>query len=434
MKICVLGTGYVGLVSSVCFAELGHQVVGVDIDEEKIKKLKNGISPIYEIGLDDLLKKNLANGNLSFTNDLSFGLKDASVVLNAVGTPPDEQRRVDLRYVYEVAKQVGELLDHYIVFVNKSTVPVGTADEVKKIIQKNLKNEVSFDVASNPEFLREGSAVLDFMKPDRIIIGVESEKAEEYLRELYKPFIDKSDNFMTTSIKSAELIKYASNSFLATKISFINEVANLCGIVGADVVEVSKGMGLDTRINNKFLEAGPGFGGSCFPKDVDEFIHTASDNGVEMRILEAVVKTNQFQRSVVIQKLLKHLPDLTGKTIAIWGLSFKPDTDDCRESQSIDIIQKLIQKGARVKCFDPMGMENTKKILKDNRNYVEFAPDKMSALIDSDALILMTHWNEFKQIDPMDIKKYLSIVIDTRNLWPRKDFEKQGLIYEGMGR
>jgi UDPglucose 6-dehydrogenase len=437
MKICVLGTGYVGLVSAVCLAELGHQVVGVDVDGEKITKLKQGISPIYEPGLEELLQKNIQADRLFFSEDLSFGLQNASVVLSAVGTPPDERRRVDLCYARQVAEAVGKQLDHYIVFVNKSTVPAGTAETMKNIIKSNLRQALEFDVASNPEFLREGSAIADFMEPDRIIVGVESAQAKKVLKELYQPLIAKGVKFMATDIKSAELIKYASNAFLATKISFINEVANLCDSIKADVKDVAQGMGLDTRINHKFLEAGPGFGGSCFPKDVDEFIRTASDYGIEMRILEAVVKTNQFQRSVVIQKLQKHLPDLNNKTIAIWGLAFKPETDDVREAASLDIIKTLVQKGVKIKAYDPLANKNARQLLnldKEEGDRVKIVDDKFLALQGADALILMTHWEEFRGVSAKEIKKYLNIVIDARNFWERQDFENLNMIYEGMGR
>ncbi len=434
MKICILGTGYVGLVSAVCFAELGHEVVGVDVDNQKIKKLRKGLPSIYELYLEEMLQKNLKKKKLTFTDNLSEGIKGAKVVFSAVGTPPDEQRRVDLRYVREVAKQVGEELTDYLVFVNKSTVPVGTAEEVKRIIKDNLPSGVDFDVASNPEFLREGSAVEDFMNPDRIIIGVESKKAKETLKELYRPITKKGAKLMITDIKSAELIKYASNAFLAAKVTFINEVANLCDEVGADVREVAKGMGLDKRIGDRFLEAGPGYGGSCFPKDVDEFIRTSSDHGIEIRVLEAVSKANRFQRSVVIQKLRRHLPKVANKTIAVWGLAFKPDTDDVRESSAVEIVRRLIEKGVKVKCYDPIAMENAKEELKNKKNGLQFVSKKEDALKGADALILMTHWDEFKKFKPKEIKKHLNIVIDTRNIWERKEFEKEGIIYEGMGR
>lgn len=432
MKICILGTGYVGIVSAVCFAQLGHKVIGFDVDKEKIRKLNQGQSPIYEPGIEEFLRLNLQKGNLFFTQDLSSALKQGLVVFSAVGTPPDEQRRVDLRYVRRLAKEIGERLDHYIVFVNKSTVPVGTTDKVKEIIKKNLRQSVDFDIASNPEFLREGSAIKDFMNPDRIIVGIDSPKVAKVFQELYKPIVEQGSPLMFTSIRSAELIKYASNSFLATKIAFVNEIANLCDVAGADITEVAEGMGLDHRIGADFLEPGPGFGGSCLPKDIDELRQYASDMGIEMRILEAAVKANQFQHSVIIQKLYAHLPDLTNKTIAVWGLSFKPGTDDVRESSALSVIQKLVQAGANVKCYDPLAGENAKEFL-GNREII-FVSDKMKALLDADALILMTHWEEFKDVQPCEIKKYLDIVIDARNLWNRQEFEKAGLIYEAMGK
>ncbi len=429
MKICVIGTGYVGLVSAVCFAELGHEAVGVDIDESKIEKLKKGISPIYEESLEELLKKNLDEGKISFTSSLKEGLKGVEVVINAVGTPPDERRKVDLRYVWEAAKQVAENLEDYIVFVNKSTVPVGTAEEVRKIMEKSCD---CFDVASNPEFLREGSAVKDFLEPDRIVVGVESERAKKVLEELYRPLTDKGYHLMITDIKSAELIKYASNAFLATKISFINEVAGLCENVKADIEEVAKGMGLDSRIGDKFLKPGPGYGGSCFPKDVDGLISIALDNNVNMRILESVTDTNKLQQILAVQKLKKYIPNLFGKTIAVWGLAFKANTDDIRESSAIKVIEKLVQEGAKVKCYDPVATENAKKAL-DNGKSVEFVGDKMEALSGANALILMTEWDEFKKVDLNEVKRCVNAVVDMRNVWDKQDFEGGSVNYEGVG-
>lgn len=431
MKICVIGTGYVGLVTAVCFAELGHSVVGVDIDEKKIENLRNGISPIYEEDVEEFLKKGMDSGNLSFTTDLASVLNDCDVVFNAVGTPPDEQRRVDLKYVWAVAKQVGENLNRHIVFVNKSTVPVGTASEVEKIIKANLKSNIDFDVCSNPEFLREGSAIKDFMQPDRIVVGVDSDKARQVMADVYKPLTEKGYYLMITDISSAELIKYASNAFLATKISFINEIATLCEKVGADISEVAKGIGLDSRIGNKFLNPGPGYGGSCFPKDVDGLISIALDNGVNLRILEAVTDANKSHQLIAIQKIKKHIPNLFGKTIAVWGLAFKAGTDDIRESSSIKLIEKLIQEGAKIQCYDPIALENTKKEL-TNGNGIKFCEDKMDALSGADALVLMTEWDEFKGVSPEEIKKHTSIVVDTRNIWNKEEFE--GISYEGWGR
>jgi len=431
MKICVIGTGYVGLVTAVCFAELGHNVVGVDIDEKKIENLRNGISPIYEEDVEEFLKKGMDSGKLSFTTDLASVLNDCDVVFNAVGTPPDEQRRVDLKYVWAVAKQVGENLNRHIVFVNKSTVPVGTASEVEKIIKANLKSNIDFDVCSNPEFLREGSAIKDFMQPDRIVVGVDSDKARQVMADVYKPLTEKGYYLMITDISSAELIKYASNAFLATKISFINEIATLCEKVGADISEVAKGIGLDSRIGNKFLNPGPGYGGSCFPKDVDGLISIALDNGVNLRILEAVTDANKSHQLIAIQKIKKHIPNLFGKTIAVWGLAFKAGTDDIRESSSIKLIEKLIQEGAKIQCYDPIALENTKKEL-TNGNGIKFCEDKMDALSGADALVLMTEWDEFKGVSPEEIKKHTSIVVDTRNIWNKEEFE--GVSYEGWGR
>lgn len=431
MKICVIGTGYVGLVTAVCFAELGHSVVGVDIDKKKIENLKHGVSPIYEENIEEFLKKGIDSGNLSFTTDLASVLNDCDVVFNAVGTPPDEQRRVDLRYVWAVAKQVGENLNRHIVFVNKSTVPVGTAAEVEKIIKANLKSNIDFDVCSNPEFLREGSAIKDFMQPDRIVVGVDSDKARQVMADVYKPLTEKGYYLMITDISSAELIKYASNAFLATKISFINEIATLCEKVGADISEVAKGIGLDSRIGNKFLNPGPGYGGSCFPKDVDGLISIALDNGVNLRILEAVTDANKSHQLIAIQKIKKHIPNLFGKTIAVWGLAFKAGTDDIRESSSIKLIEKLIQEGAKIQCYDPIALENTRKEL-SNGNGIKFCEDKMDALLGADALVLMTEWDEFKGVSPEEIKKHTNIVVDTRNIWNKEEFS--GVSYDGWGR
>jgi UDPglucose 6-dehydrogenase len=432
IKICVVGTGYVGLVSAVCFAEIGYEVVGVDKDKGKIEKLKKGISPIFEEGLEPLLKKNLKKRNLYFTTDLKEGLKKSLLVFNAVGTPPGEQRKVDLRYVWEVAEEVGKILDHYIVFVNKSTVPVGTAEKVEKIIQKNLKKKINFDVASNPEFLREGSAIKDFLEPNRIVIGVKSKIAEKILRKVYEPITKKGYPLIVTDIKSAEMIKYVSNAFLATKLSFINEIANLCEKVGVDVKEVIKGVVLDERMGKGYFNPGPGFGGSCLPKDVDGLINFALDQGVKLKVLDAVRDVNEFQRKIAILKLKKYLPELFGKKIAIWGLAFKANTDDVRESPAIEVIKKLLEEGTRVKCYDPLAMENAKKIL--NHHNIEFCKNKIEALKGTDALILMTEWEEFKKVKPTEIQKYTKIVIDTRNIWDKEKFKKVGLIYEGIGR
>lgn len=434
MKISVIGTGYVGLVSGASLAELGHHVTCVDVDTAKIQKLQQGDIPIYESGLGEIVAKNCEEGKLVFTTDLKEGIAEAEVILNAVGTPPDEQRRVDLRYVYAVAEQVGKLLDHYVVFVNKSTVPVGTAQSVKQIISEHIHEGVEFDVASNPEFLREGAAIDDFLHPDRIVVGVETERAADVLRQMYQPLVDQGATLMVTNIASAELIKYASNSFLATKISFINEIALLCEQVGADVTEVAQGMGLDSRIGSKFLEPGPGYGGSCFPKDVDGLVHAGLEAGVQLRILETVVDVNREQQLMAVHKTQSLLGTLVGKAVAVWGLAFKPETDDIRESSSLIVAESLAQKGATVHCYDPVAMENAKLALSDRD--IQFFDEKFSALVNADCLILMTHWGEFKQVSPKEIAERLSgkYVVDMRNIWQRSEFEAAGLHYEGLGR
>lgn len=432
MKICVIGTGYVGLVSAVCFAEIGHNVIGVDIEKEKIERLKKGICPIYEKNLPQLLRKNLKKKRIDFNTNLPSALKKSLVVFNAVGTPPDAQRKVDLKYVWEVAKKVGENLDHYIVFVNKSTVPPGTTEKTREIIEKNLKRKIKFDVASNPEFLREGSAIKDFLEPDRIVVGVDSEKAKKILKKIYQPIIKKGHPIMFTDIKSAELIKYASNAFLATKLSFINEIANLAEKIGANIKEVIKGMSLDKRIGSLYLKPGPGFGGSCLPKDIDGLINVGLEQGINLRVLEAVRDVNESQQLIAILKLKKHITNLMGEKIAIWGLSFKANTDDVRESSAIKVILKLLEEGAKVSCYDPVAIENAKKVLGQNEK-IEFCSEKFAALKKAKALILMTDWEEFKKVKPKEIKRYLKIVIDTRNIWEKSDFQKENLIYEGIG-
>lgn len=434
MNVTIVGTGYVGLVSGVCFADIGHDVICVDINPQIVQKLSSGIPTIYEQGLEALLKKSLDSGRISFTTDIKAALKSADIVINAVGTPPDKNRRVNLSYVKQVAEDVGKHLDHYIVFVNKSTVPVGTANLVKDIIQKNLTHDIEFDVASNPEFLREGVAIQDFLEPDKIVIGTDSDRAKRQLEELYAPLIDKGYTLLGTTIPSAELIKYANNSFLVTKISFINEVARLCEMIGADVLEVAKGIGLDSRIGPQFLEPGPGYGGSCFPKDVDGLINTAQDNGVTLRILEAAVESNRYQRVIALSKLKKHYPSLKGKKVAVWGLAFKPDTDDVRDSASIELIKSLQIEGATVLCYDPEALENAKKEVANNNVY--YVADKWEALSDADALVLMTHWDEFKSVaaEEFETHGFKNIIIDCRNIWDKSMFEHTSMMYEGLGR
>jgi len=434
MNVTIVGTGYVGLVSGVCLADIGHTVVCVDINPDIVQKLSDGIPTIFEKGLEELLKKGLDSGRISFTTDIAAALKDAEIVINAVGTPPDKNRRVNLSYVKQVAEDVGKHLDHYIVFVNKSTVPVGTAHLVNEIIQKNLTTNVEFDVASNPEFLREGVAIQDFLEPDKIVIGTDSDRARQVLEKLYAPLTNKGYPLLSTTIPSAELVKYANNSFLVTKVSFINEIAKLCEQVGADVLEVARGIGLDSRIGPKFLEPGPGYGGSCFPKDVDGLINTARDYDVTLRILEAAVESNRNQRLVGLAKLRKYFDSLQDKRIAVWGLAFKPDTDDVRDSASLELIKALQTEGAIVQCYDPQAIENAKKEITNNNVY--YYDNKWEALKNVDALIVMTHWDEFKTVTLQDFTNHSfeNIIIDCRNIWSKSMFIPTAIRYEGLGR
>ena len=372
MNIAIVGTGYVGLVSGTCFSEMGINVTCVDVDEKKIENLKKGVISIYEPGLEDMVRKNIQAGRLNFTTDLADVLDDVEIVFSAVGTPPDEDGSADLKYVLAVAKAIGKNIKKYTVVVTKSTVPVGTAKKVKETIQAELDKRgenVKFDVASNPEFLKEGAAIKDFMSPDRVVVGIESEKAKEIMSRLYKPFMLVSDRLIFTDIPSAEMIKYAANSMLATRISFMNDIANLCELVGADVNMVRKGIGTDTRIGKKFLYAGCGYGGSCFPKDVKALIKTAQKVGYDMEVLQAVESVNEKQKSILFNKLMKHFNgDINGKTIAIWGLAFKPETDDMREAPALVLIDKIISVGASVKVYDPIAMPECKRRIGDKVN------------------------------------------------------------------
>lgn len=436
MKIAIVGTGYVGLVSGTCFAEMGINVTCVDIDEKKISQLKNGVIPIYEPGLEEMVKKNQAAGRLNFTTDLSSVINDVEVVFSAVGTPPDEDGSADLKYVLDVARTVGKNINNYLVFVTKSTVPVGTAKRVKAAIQEELDKRgvnLEFDVASNPEFLKEGAAVQDFLRPDRVVVGVESEKARDIIARLYKPFMLQKDLMIFTDIPSAEMIKYAANSMLATRISFMNDIANLCELVGADVNMVRKGIGSDTRIGQKFLFPGCGYGGSCFPKDVKALIKTAQQNGYEMEVLQAVERVNDKQKSVLYNKLQKHFQgDLKGKTISIWGLSFKPETDDMREAPALVIIDLLLNAGCKVKVYDPIAMEECHRKIGDK---VLYCKDMYEATVDSDALLLVTEWKEFRVPSWDVLKKSMNnyIVIDGRNIYDSKELEEKGFIYYKIG-
>lgn len=436
MKITIVGTGYVGLVTGTCFAEVGIEVVCVDIDVKKIENLKKGISPIYEPGLDDMIARNVEKGRLHFTTDLYACINDTDVIFTAVGTPPDEDGSADLKYVIDVSKTIGQHMDKHILVVTKSTVPVGTAKKVRETIQTELdKRNVSieFDVASNPEFLKEGDAIGDFMKPDRIVVGVESEKAKEILSRLYKPFTLNGHPVIFMDVPSAEMTKYAANSMLATKISFMNDIANICEIVGADVNMVRKGIGSDSRIGTKFIYPGIGYGGSCFPKDVKALIKTADSLGYSMRILKAVEDVNDDQKFILFDKFSKHFEgNLKGKTVGLWGLSFKPQTDDMREAPALVIIEKLLNAGCKVKAYDPVAMHEAKRILGDS---IEYSKDPYEAFIDTDAQFLLTEWTEFRFPNWNVIKKLVknSVIFDGRNIYDRKELNSIGFSYYCIG-
>ncbi|HYQ59312.1 MAG TPA: UDP-glucose/GDP-mannose dehydrogenase family protein [Draconibacterium sp.] len=437
MKISVIGTGYVGLVSGTCIAETGVKVACVDIDEKKIEKLNNGVIPIYEPGLEDIYKKNVEKGRLEFTTNLGASIKDADAVFIAVGTPPDEDGSADLKYVLGVAREIGKYIDHYLVVVTKSTVPVGTSENVKQAILEELEKrgkDIPFDVASNPEFLKEGSAVNDFLKPDRIVIGTESKRARTVMKRLYKPFLLNGHPILFMDIISSEMTKYAANSMLATKISFMNDIANLCEIVGADVENVRRGIGSDPRIGNKFIYPGTGYGGSCFPKDVQALIRTADEKNYSLDVLKAVEAVNYRQKEVLFNKLHNRLDgNLKGKKIAIWGLAFKPKTDDMREAPSLVIIEKLLQAGASVVSYDPVAMTEAERIL---GNKISYAKDEYEALIDADALILVTEWSEFRLPNFRVMEKLLKnkIILDGRNIYDPEELAELGFEYFAIGR
>ena len=438
MNIAIVGTGYVGLVSGTCFADTGATVTCVEGDENKIERLKKGEIPIYEPGLDELVKKNVAAGRLRFTTDLASILDDVEIVFSAVGTPPDEDGSADLKYVLQVARTIGKNLNHYVVVVTKSTVPVGTARKVRQTIEEELKKrgaDISFDVASNPEFLKEGSAIKDFMSPDRVVVGTESERAKKVLTRLYKPFLINNFRVIFMDIPSAEMTKYAANSMLATRISFMNDIANLCERVGADVNMVRAGIGSDTRIGRKFLYAGCGYGGSCFPKDVKALIKTADQAGYSMEVLKAVERVNESQKSVLFHKLEKAYDgkSLKGLTIAIWGLSFKPETDDMRESTALVMIEKLLEAGCHVRVYDPVAMDECRRRIGER---VIYCRDKYDAVLDADALLLLTEWKEFRLPTWGVIQKAMkrSLVIDGRNIFDSEELEECGIEYYCIGR
>lgn len=437
MKIAIVGTGYVGLVTGTCFSEMGVDVTCVDVQESKIESLKKGIIPIYEPGLEDMVHRNYNAGRLKFTTDLRECLDDVEVVFSAVGTPPDEDGSADLKYVLEVARTIGRNMNKYILVVTKSTVPVGTAQKVKATIQEELSRrgvQLDFDVASNPEFLKEGNAVDDFMKPDRVVVGVESDRAKGLMERLYKPFMLNNYRLIFTDIPSAEMIKYAANSMLATRISFMNDIANLCELVGADVNMVRKGIGADSRIGSKFLYPGCGYGGSCFPKDVKALIKTAEKNGYSMRVLKAVEEVNETQKGILFDKLMKYFNgDIKGKQIAMWGLAFKPETDDMREAPALVLIDKLTEAGAQVKAYDPIAMDECRRRIGDK---ISYASDMYDAVLDADALLMVTEWKEFRLPSWGVLKKTMkqAVVIDGRNIYDKQDLQEQKIDYICIGK
>ena len=438
MDIAIVGTGYVGLVSGTCFAEMGVNVTCVDVNQAKIDSLQKGEIPIYEPGLDEMVLRNQREGRLHFTTDLTSVLDDVEMVFSAVGTPPDEDGSADLQYVLAVARTFGQNIKKYTVLVTKSTVPVGTAKKVKAVIQEELDKRgvnIPFDVASNPEFLKEGSAITDFMKPDRVVVGVESEQAKELMTRLYRPMMLNNFRVIFTDIPSAEMIKYAANSMLATRISFMNDIANLCELVGADVNMVRKGIGSDTRIGSKFLYPGCGYGGSCFPKDVKALIKTAEKNGYKMSVLKAVEDVNEYQKTVLFKKLAKRFggaENLKDKTIAMWGLAFKPETDDMREATALVLIDLLTKAGATVRVYDPVAMNECKRRV---GNIVTYCNDMYETLLDADALLLVTEWKQFRMPSFGVMKKSMrnALIIDGRNIYDAKELAEAGFEYSAIG-
>ena len=436
MKIAIVGTGYVGLVSGACFAEMGIDVTCVDINPEKIKCLLNGEIPIYEPGLDDLVKRNVEAGRLHFTTDLTTCLDNVEVVFSAVGTPPDEDGSADLQYVLEVARTFGRNIKKYTILVTKSTVPVGTAKKVKAVIKEELTKrgeQIDFEVASNPEFLKEGAAIKDFMSPDRVVVGIESDRAKKVMERLYRPFQMNNYRLYFMDIPSAEMTKYAANAMLATRISFMNDIANLCDLVGANVDMVRKGIGADTRIGSKFLYPGCGYGGSCFPKDVKALARTAREYGYTMGVIEAVEAVNERQKEIVVKKLQDKLGTLRGKTIALWGLAFKPETDDMREAPALVVIEKLLEAGASVKVYDPVAMDECRRRIGDR---VVYCKDMYDVVIDADALAVLTEWKEFRIPSWSVIKRVMkqSVLVDGRNIYSKDEVIAEGFEYAAIGK
>lgn len=437
MKIAIVGTGYVGLVTGTCFAEIGTDVTCIDIDQRKIENLKQGIIPIFEPGLDELVAKNVREGRLHFSTSLAESMEGVSLIFSAVGTPPDEDGSADLSYVLDVARTVGQNLDHYVVLVTKSTVPVGTAQKVKAVIREELDKrgvDIPFDVASNPEFLKEGAALKDFMAPDRVVVGVESEQARKLLEKLYKPFMLNGYRLLFMDIASAEMTKYAANAMLATRISFMNDIANLCERVGADVDQVRKGIGADPRIGNKFLYPGCGYGGSCFPKDIKALSRIGRQAGYPMQIIDAVEAVNEQQKGIVFHKLSEAFGgNLQGKTIAIWGLAFKPETDDMREAPSLVVIDQLLAAGATVRAFDPVAMDEARRRLGDR---ITYCTNKMDAATGADAVALLTEWKQFRLPEWDKVKGVMrgNVVVDGRNIYDAEELKQLGLQYSRIGR
>jgi UDPglucose 6-dehydrogenase len=444
MKIAIVGTGYVGLVSGACMADMGAHVICVDVDKQKIANLKQGIIPIYEPGLEELVLRNVQAGRLEFTTELKDILDEVEIVFSAVGTPPDEDGSADLKYVLEVARTIGQHMKQYVLLVTKSTVPVGTADLVKETMQKELQKreiDIPFDVAANPEFLKEGDAINDFMRPDRVVIGTESERAKELLTRLYRPLMLNNFRVIFMDIRSAEMTKYAANAMLATRISFMNDIANLCELLGANVNMVRKGIGTDSRIGSKFLYPGCGYGGSCFPKDVKALIQTADKAGYDLQVLKAVEAVNAYQKTVLFEKLHNYYQGkLQDKTIALWGLSFKPNTDDMREATSLVLIERLLEAGAHIRVFDPVAIETAQETVKQSLSHlpidnIYYATDVYDAVLDADALLLVTEWKEFRMPSWRVIKKSMNnaYVIDGRNIYDTKELKELGFDYSAIG-
>lgn len=437
MKIAIVGTGYVGLVTGTCFADMGVDVTCIDIDEKKIENLRNGVIPIYEPGLEKMVVRNSRSGRLKFSTSLEEVIDDVEIIFSAVGTPPDEDGSADLHYVLDVARQIGRLMKKYVLVVTKSTVPVGTAAKVRGVISEELGKrgaDIEFDVASNPEFLKEGAAVKDFMSPDRVVVGADSERARRLMQRLYRPFLLSSDRMLFTDIPSAEMIKYAANAMLATRISFMNDIANLCDLVGADVGMVRKGIGSDHRIGTKFLYPGCGYGGSCFPKDVKAIIHTAGQHGYDMRVLRAVEEVNENQKRLLFDKLKRHYGgDITGKRVALWGVAFKPETDDMREAPALTLIKLLLEAGAVINVYDPIAMDECRRRLGNSVNYCK---DMYEATIDADALMLVTEWKEFRLPSWQTLLRTMRapVILDGRNIYDRAELEADGFTYYALGK